>query len=77
MECEIDLERRIPTGDGGYLYYVTVLGAPPAQVCDCLEDGQLVSDSSVVHPTKNGEPALIETHLEETPRLPLDVLTDY
>ncbi|MBX0297934.1 PAS domain-containing protein, partial [Haloarcula nitratireducens] len=77
LGCELDLERRIPTGDGGYLYYVTVLGAPPAQVCDYLEDGQLVSDSSVVHPTKNGEPALIETHLEETPRLPLDVLTDY
>ncbi|QIO24718.1 PAS domain-containing protein [Haloarcula sp. JP-L23] len=77
LGCELELEQRVPTSGGGYIYYLTVLGADSARVCDHLEEGCLVRDSRVVRATENDEPGLIETRLEETPRLPLDVLTDY
>ncbi|MBX0325635.1 PAS domain-containing protein [Halomicroarcula sp. F13] len=77
LGCELELEQRVPISDGGHIYYLTVLGGDPAEVCNHLDDGQLDAESEVVRPVKNSEPALIETHLEEIPRLPLDVLTDY
>ncbi|GGN94980.1 hypothetical protein GCM10009030_21910 [Haloarcula pellucida] len=77
LGCELELEQRVPTSGGGYIYYLTVLGGDSARVCDHLEEGCLVRDSRVVRATTDDEPGLVETRLEETPRLPLDVLTDY
>ncbi|MFB6223969.1 MAG: PAS domain-containing protein [Haloarcula sp.] len=77
LECELTLERRIPIDNGRTIYYIRVDGADPTQVCGQLKDSSLVADSSVVRAEETNEPPLIETHLEESYRLPLDVLTDH
>jgi PAS domain S-box-containing protein len=77
LECELSLERRIQTDDGRTIYYITVNGADPQQVCALLEDGPIVASGTVVRDAGQSDPALVEAYIEEETRLPLDILTDY
>lgn len=77
LDCELVLDRRISASDGTIIYYLTVHDAAPERVCEQLEADPLVAAGTVVRDTDGSRPPLLEIHLEDTPRLPLDVLTDY
>lgn len=77
LDCELVLDRRVSRSDGENIYYLTVYGATPTQVCERLTAAPSVTGGSVVREATDGQPALLEIHLEDTLRCPLDVLTDY
>jgi PAS domain S-box-containing protein len=77
LDCELSLDRRVSAGDGSTIYYLTVHGAHPGRVCEFLEGSPLVAACTEVGEADEAGSARLEVHIEDTPRLPLDVLTDY
>lgn len=77
LDCELVLDRRVSRSDGDAIYYLGVHGATPTQVCERLTAAPSVTEGSVVREATDGQPALLEVHLDATLRCPLAVLTDY
>ncbi len=77
LDCELTLDRRIPASGAGALYYFTVDGAAPAQVCTFLRAESSLSACRIVCETGDAESAVIEAVQTDAARFPTDVLVGH
>lgn len=77
LDCELIFQQRVMATDETSIYYFTVKGADPTCVCERLQSAAPVVSGTVVREGEDSRPVLIELQLKNTPRLPVDVLTDY
>jgi len=77
LGCSLTLDQRVVTSEDQTIYYITVDGAAPETVSERLGRGEVVADCDVVRDSERSETGLVEVHLAEGTRLPIDILTDY
>jgi PAS domain-containing protein len=77
LDCELALERLVPTSDGAALAYHTVRGTEPGRMSEALAAMEGIGGCTVVREAEDGQSGLIETHLTDTSLFPATVLTEY
>ncbi len=77
FDCELTLEQRVSTNDGGAIYYLNVHDADVGRVSTFLREKPIDCDCTVVREADDDTPARIELRFADQPNLPTDILCSY